>query len=130
MELPAALRDTLDSKAFAHVATLDPDGTPQVSVMWIMREGDHIVLNTAQGRRKWRNLERDRRVGISISPLDAAYENWSIQGRVVDMRTTDGVEVIDELARKYTNSDRYQGMKPGMIRVTLIVEVERVAHWG
>ena len=130
MELPAALRDTLDSKAFAHVATLDPDGTPQVSVMWIMREGDDIVLNTARGRRKWRNLDHDPRVAISISPVGAPYENWSIQGRVAEMRTSDGVEVIDELARKYTNSDRYQGMKPGMVRVTIIVAVDRVGYWG
>jgi PPOX class probable F420-dependent enzyme len=129
MELSEELKDVLDSKAFAHVATIDPDGTPQVSVMWMLRDGDRILLNTAEGRRKWRNLSRDPRLGISISPLDRPYVNFSIQGRVVDARTSDGRAVIDAMSSKYRGVDEYQGMSPGMVRVTFEIEVTRVARY-
>lgn len=126
--LPDTLKTVLDSRAFAHLTTLDPDGTPQTTAMWIMRDGDRIVFNTAEGRRKWRNLQRDPRISISISKQDDPYQNWSIQGRVVEMRTADGVDVIDALARKYLDGvDRYPWLTPGQVRVTIVVEPTRVA---
>jgi len=128
LSLPDRLKEIIDSRAFAHLTTLDPDGAPQSSAMWIMRDGDRIVFNTAEGRRKWRNLKSDARVSISISKLDDPYENWSIQGRVVDLRTSDGVEIIDALARKYLDGvDKYPWLSPGQVRVTVIVEPTRVA---
>ncbi len=126
--LPDRLKAILDSRAFAHLTTVDPDGSPASSAMWIMREGDRIIFNTAEGRRKWRNLKRDPRVSISISKADDPYENWSIQGRVAEMRTSDGVDVIDALARKYLDGvDKYPWLRPGMVRVTIVVEPTRVA---
>lgn len=125
--LPQDLKDVIDSKAFAHLTTLDPDGAPQSSAMWIMRDGDLIVFNTAAGRRKHRNMANDPRVSVSISREDDQYANWSIQGRVIEMRESDGVEVIDALARKYTDAEKYEWLKPGMVRVTVIVEPTRVA---
>ena len=125
--LPDDLRAVIDAKSYAHLTTVDPDGAPQASAMWIMRDGDQIVFNTAEGRRKWRNLHRDPRVAVSISPFDKPYENWSIQGRVVEMRTSDGVAVIDELARKYLERDKYPWLEPGMVRVTVVVDVDRIA---
>lgn len=129
LELTDALRATIDSKAIAHLTTLDPDGFPQASAVWIGRDGDTIVLNTAEGRRKWRNMKSDNRVAISISPEDEAYENFSIQGRVIEMRTSDGVEVIDALAKKYIDKDTYPWLKPGMVRVTVLVEPVRIASY-
>lgn len=126
--LPDPLKTVLDSRAFAHLTTLDPDGTPQSSAMWIMRDGDNIVFNTAEGRRKWRNLQRDPRISISISKQDEPYQNWSIQGNVIDMRTSDGVEVIDALARKYLDGvDKYPWLSPGQVRVTIVVAPTRIA---
>jgi PPOX class probable F420-dependent enzyme len=126
--LPDRLKSVLDSRAFAHLTTLDPDGSPQSSAMWIMRDGDRIVFNTAEGRRKWRNLQADSRVSISISQIDDPYQNWSIQGKVLEMRTSDGVDVIDALARKYVDGvDKYPWLTPGMVRVTIVVEPTRVA---
>jgi PPOX class probable F420-dependent enzyme len=125
--LPDDLKTIIDSKAFAHLTTLDPDGTPQSSAMWITRDGDHILFNTARGRRKDRNMTADSRVSVSISPVDDPYVNWSIQGTVVEMRESDGVDVIDALARKYTDSDHYEWLTPGMVRVTVVVEPTRVA---
>jgi hypothetical protein len=126
--IPDDLKTVLDSRAFAHLTTLDPDGAPQSSAMWIMRDGDRILFNTAEGRRKWRNLQRDSRISISIRKQDDPYNNWSIQGRVTEMRTSDGVEVIDALARKYLDGvDKYPWLTPGMVRVTIVVEPVRVA---
>ncbi len=128
--LPDELKSAIDGKNFAHLTTLDPDGTPQASAMWIMRDGDQIAFNTAEGRRKWRNMNNDPRVAISISPADKSYENWSIQGRVVEMRTSDGVAVIDQLANKYLGREKYPWLTPDMVRVTVIVDVDRVAGNG
>jgi hypothetical protein len=128
--LPEDLKAVIDARNFAHLVTLDPDGTPQASAMWITREGDQIVFNTAQGRRKWRNMNRDPRVAISISPADKPYENWSIQGQVAEMRTSDGVAVIDRMAQKYIGREKYPWLTPDMVRVTVIVDVERIAGSG
>ena len=130
ISLPEDLKAVIDARNFAHLVTLDPDGTPQASAMWITREGDQIVFNTAQGRRKWRNMNRDPRVAISISPADKPYENWSIQGQVAEMRTSDGVAVIDRLAQKYIGREKYPWLTPDMVRVTVIVDVERIAGSG
>lgn len=129
MALTDRVAAIIDEPNFAHVATLDPDGHPQNTVMWIMRDGDRIILNTAEGRRKWHNLRRDPRVGISISPTDAPYTNVSIRGRVIEMRTEDGDEVIDALAAKYLGVDTYPYRRRGETRVTIVVAVERVASY-
>ena len=129
-ELPDDLKTAIDGPTFAHLSTLDPDGSPQSTAMWITREDDQIVFNTAQGRRKWRNLNHDPRVAISISSPDEPYRNWSIQGRVSEMRTSDGVAVIDALAQKYLGEPTYPWLTPGMVRVTVVVEPTRVAAKG
>jgi PPOX class probable F420-dependent enzyme len=126
--LPDRLKEILESRAFAHLTTIDPDGSPQSTAMWIMHDGDRILFNTAERRRKWRNLGRDPRLSVSISHLDDPYENWSIQGRVVEMRTSDGNDVIDALARKYLDGvDKYPWHDPKNVRVTVVVEPTRVA---
>ena len=123
--IPEDLRAVLDAPNIAHLTTLDRDGAPQATAMWVAREGDRIVFNTAEGRRKWRNLLHDPRVAISISPAGEPYRNWSIQGRVFEMRTSDGVDVIDALAQKYLGEPTYPWLTEGM--VTVIVEPTRVA---
>jgi PPOX class probable F420-dependent enzyme len=127
VKIPKSLRAVLDGQAFAHLTTLDEDGSPQASAMWIMRDGDNIVFNTAKGRRKYFNMMRDPRVAVSINSEEDDYTNFSIQGRVVEMRESDGVEVIDALARKYLDVEKYQWLRPGMVRVTVIVEPTRIA---
>ena len=127
IELTDRLKAVIDGENYAHLTTLDPDGSPQASAMWIMRDGDQIVFNTAEGRRKWRNMRQDPRVAVSLSPVGEPYRNWSIQGRVAEMRTSDGVEVIDQLAQKYLGKDKYPWLTPEMVRVTVIVDVDRIA---
>ena len=120
--LPDAVKEIIDTPVFAHVATVGPDGHPQNTVMWIDRDGDHLLLNTAAGRVKWRNLRRDPRVAVSLTPVDTPYRNISIKGRMVEMRTEDGDAVIDRLAHKYLGVDEYPYRQPGEVRVTIVVE--------
>ena len=125
--LPDHIKDLIDEPVFAHVATVGSDGHPQNTVMWIDRDGDLLVLNTAAGRAKWHNLNNDPRVGISVSPVGEPYFNYSLKGRVVEMRTTDGDEVIDRLAHKDLGVEEYPYRRPDEVRVTILVEVLSVA---
>ena len=128
--IPDELAAVLDAAAFPHLATVDPDGTPHVSAMWVERDGDLIVFNTLRGRRKERNLRRDPRVGISVSDPEDPYRNWTIQGRVVELRTPDGDEVIDRLAAKYLGVPEFPWRRPGDVRVTIVVAPTRIATNG
>ncbi len=128
MELPDGLKALLDGKNFATLATVMPDGSPQATTMWVDRDGDLIRFNTAEGRTKPRNLDRDPRVAVSIYNADDPYEAYAIQGRVIE-KQHDGADAhIDALANKYLGSD-YPWGTPGMVRVIYVIEVETiVAH--
>lgn len=127
MELPDRLKELLDGPNFATLATLMPDGSPQATTMWVDREGDHILFNTAAGRVKPRNMDRDPRVAVSIFNADHPYEAFAIQGRVVDKRLDGADDHIDRLAHKYLGQEIYPWRAPGMVRITYVVEVDAVA---
>ncbi|MFI1970243.1 PPOX class F420-dependent enzyme [Streptomyces cinnamoneus] len=93
-----------DNPVFATVATLQPDGSPQLSVTWIKREGDTLLVSTTVGRRKEKNLRRDPRVTVMINPPNAPYSYAEIRG-TADITSEGGDELIDELSRKYTGKD-------------------------
>ncbi len=127
MELPKKLKTLLDRANFATLATVMPDGSPQASTMWVDREGDHIRFNTAEGRVKPRNMDRDPRVAVSIFNADDPYEAFSVQGRVVEKRLAAADAHIDALAKKYLGVDEYPYRVPEQVRVTYVIEVERVS---
>ena len=116
------LKGALDGANFAHLATLNGDGAPHVSAMWVERDGDLIRFNTAQGRRKWHNVRRDPRVSISIFPSEQPYQNFTILGRVVEITTDGADEMIDRLAGVYLGAEKYPYRTPDEVRVTLVVE--------
>jgi PPOX class probable F420-dependent enzyme len=124
--LPQELKAIIDDANFAHLATVDEAGHPHVTAMWIMRDGESILFNSLKGRAKLRHMERDPRVAISISPGDDPYLNFAIRGRVTELRTSDGREVIDRLAQKYMGEPKAPFVKPGDIRVTIVVEPTRI----
>ncbi|MCL1599921.1 MAG: PPOX class F420-dependent oxidoreductase [Actinomycetia bacterium] len=129
MELPDDIRSALDEKVFVHVATLNPDGSPQVSVVWMTRRRDTVLFSTAQGRVKPRNIANDPRVALSFSPPDDTSKNIVMQGRVTKI-ATDGTWLIDELANKYLGHDSYQFAKPGEVRVNYEIEIDSISTWG
>lgn len=107
--MSAALSDDLkklidDSPVFATVATVQPDGSPQLSVTWIARDGDDLLFSTTVDRRKEQNLRRDPRVTVMINPHDAPYSYAEVRGTAT-LTTAGGQQLIDQLSRKYTGKD-------------------------
>lgn len=123
--IPDDVRAMLSEPIFFHLATVSPDGSPQVSVVWADVDGDLIRFSTAEGRAKPRNLRHDPRVAISFTALDNPYRNIVIYGRAVEIERR-GMDLIDHMARKYTDADNYEWSQPGEVRVDVAIEVERV----
>ena len=119
-------RDILEKKAFAHLATLRPDGSPHVTPVWVDFDGTHVRFNTARGRAKTRYLERERRVAMSLQDPDNPYRYVEIDGRVVEMTEKGADAHIDALAKKYIGQDRYPWRRPGEVRIMVKVLPERV----
>jgi PPOX class probable F420-dependent enzyme len=115
--IPPAFRDLLEKKTFAHLATVMPDGSPQVTPVWFDTEGAQIQINSAKGRVKDRNMRRNSAVALSIIDPDNPYRYLAIRGKVVDI-TEDGADAhIDALAHKYLGVDKYPFRAPGEVRV-------------
>ena len=112
---------------YAHVATLMADGSPQVTPVWVDIEGDRILVNTAEGRSKPRNVRRDPRVAISIVNQDNPYSSAFVRGRVVEMRLEGADAHIDKLAMKYMGQESYPYRQAGEQRVIMVIEPEHVS---
>jgi len=124
-EIPAAARELLDKPVVAFLATIDPDGLPQVTPVWVNVEDGRIAVNTAEGRVKHRNMQRDPRVTLALHAPEDVYDWVSIQGRVT-MTTEGGDAHIDRLAKKYLGKDRYPWHKESETRVRVFIEPVRV----
>lgn len=104
-------------KAFVYLATLMADGAPQVTPVWFSTDGPHILINTAEGRVKDRNMRARPRVALCIADPDDPYRYLQIQGKVVE-RTNQGADAhIDALSFKYHGIPKYQDRKPGEKRI-------------
>ncbi|MEV1007925.1 PPOX class F420-dependent oxidoreductase [Streptomyces sp. NPDC049881] len=101
LALPEPLRTALDQPTVVTIATIQPDGSPQVSPVWIARAGDDLLVSTTVGRRKERNLRRDPRATVTVLPPEDPYAYAEIRGTVT-LATEGAEELIDTLSRKYT----------------------------
>jgi PPOX class probable F420-dependent enzyme len=128
--IPQSYRDLFDKKSFAHIATIGSDGTPQVTPVWIDYDGTHIRFNTARGRVKTRNLERNPVVALAVQDPENPYRYLQVKGRVTEMTEKGADEHIDALAKKYLGQDRYPYRKPGEVRVTVKVAPEKIQSMG
>ena len=117
----------LQKPAFAHLATLMEDGSPQVSPVWIDVDGDTILVNSAQGRFKDKNMRHDARVAISATDPENPYSAVMIRGRVVKITTEGGDAHIDRMAKKYLGKDVYPFRQPGEVRVVYRIEAEKIS---
>ena len=115
----------LRSTAIGHLATLMPDGSPQVSPVWVDAQDGLIVVNTAEGRLKLRNLRRDPRAALSIEELDGAREALMVRGRVVEITEDGAMEHMDHLARRYDG----KAWTPveGQRRIVVRIQPDRVS---
>ena len=128
--IPDKYLDLFDKKAFGNLGTAMPDGSPQVTPVWVDYDGTHIRFNSALGRVKDKNVRRDPRVSIALLDPENPYRYLEIRGRVVEITQTGADAHIDALAKKYLGKDRYPFRKSGEVRVTYKVEPEKVSSMG
>jgi PPOX class probable F420-dependent enzyme len=126
--LSESAKGWLDAAEFATIATLLPDGQPQLSVVWAARDGDDILISTLEGRQKHRNLTRDPRATVLIYPKDSPYSYLEVRGTVT-MTRDGGPELIDALAHKYTGKP-YGNDGPDDVRVVLRLTASKVVNRG
>ena len=127
-KIPDDATHLLEGQHFAHVATLMEDGSPQVTPVWIGREGDIVTFNTAKGRLKEKNLKRDPRVAISIVDAENPYIPLVIQGKVVEMTEEGADDDIDALAKRYLDEDSYPFRQPGEERIIVKIEPDKATY--
>jgi PPOX class probable F420-dependent enzyme len=129
-QVPKSHADILNKPAFAHLSTLMSDGSPQSSAVWVDTDGGSIVINSAEGRLKDRNIRRDPRVAVSVTDPENPYRSLMIRGRVAKI-TNDGADRhIDRMAKKYMGVDEYPFRQPGEVRVMYYIEPDRISAMG
>lgn len=125
--IPNSHRDLLEKRAFAHFATLMPDGSPQVTPVWVDFDGEYVLVNTARGRQKSRNVARDAKVALDMLDPDNPYRWLAIRGTVVDV-TEEGADAhIDKMAHKYLGQEKYPFRRPGEQRMIVRIAPDKVA---
>jgi PPOX class probable F420-dependent enzyme len=128
--IPEKFRDLFTRQAFAHLATLMADGTPQVTPVWFDFDGTYIRINTAKGRVKDKNMRRNPKVALAIMDPHNPYRYLSVRGEIQEI-TEDGADAhIDALAKKYLGKDKYPFRQPGEVRVLYKIRPERISSYG
>jgi PPOX class probable F420-dependent enzyme len=130
VKVPESHADILKKKSFAHFATLMPDGTPQVSPVWVDQQGDYVLINSALGRVKDKNVHHNPAVAISVCDPDNPYRMLSMRGNIVAITQDGADEHIDKMAKKYMGQDKYPFRKPGEVRVIYKIELKTVNASG
>jgi len=126
MPLQPEVKSLLSRPNFAHLATLMPDGSPNVTPVWVELEDDRILVGTSEGSLKARNLRRDPRLGLSIVDFDDPYEEAQIRGRVVEFRDDSSFDGKDKTSHKYIGAPFPMRDMPGS--VTLVIEVAKAKY--
>lgn len=128
--IPDKYRDLFTKRAFASLATVMPDGGPQVTPVWVDLEGDLVLVNTARGRQKDKNMRRDPRVAMAIIDPENPYRYLEIRGRVAEITEEGADPHIDKMAKKYLGADKYPYRQPSETRVIFKIQPERVNTMG
>jgi PPOX class probable F420-dependent enzyme len=124
-----SIKSLFENKNFAFVATSMKDGSPHVTPTWVDIEDSVILINTAIGRVKQKNVARDPRVSLSVADNNNPYHMVTVNGEIVEQITGEEAEKhIDKLAKKYLNKDKYPGRSPGEKRILLKVKPKKVVH--
>lgn len=129
--IPGSHQDLLrdEARAFAFLATTMPDGSPQLTPVWFDTSGDHLRVNTAEGRTKWRNMKARPRIALTILDPKNDYRYVQVRGKVVGWTTEGAREHIDRLARKYHDAESYGGPRDEQ-RVIFTIQPEAVDAHG
>jgi PPOX class probable F420-dependent enzyme len=123
------IRKLFEDKNFVFLSSLMKDGSPHVTPTWTDIENGNILINTAIGRIKQKNISRDPRVALAISDQNNPYNMVTIRGKVIEQISGDAAEEhIDKLAKKYIGKDKYPGRSPGEKRVLFKIIPEKIFH--
>ncbi|MBI4491350.1 MAG: PPOX class F420-dependent oxidoreductase [Chloroflexi bacterium] len=124
--LPQKVQDFLRQPNFGFLASVLPDGSPHVTAVWVDTDGQHVLVNTSEGRQKELNLRREPRVAISVVDPKNPYDQVIIRGRVAEITIEGADEHIDRMAEKYIGQERYPWRQPGEQRVLVKIVPEHV----
>ena len=119
----------LGEKVYAHLATLMKGGAPQVTPVWVDTDGVNVLINSAMGRVKVNNMERDARVALSVMGADNAYRCLYVRGRVKEIARDKDNKHINSLSSRYTSNERYRG-REDETRVRIVIEPLQVTERG
>jgi PPOX class probable F420-dependent enzyme len=122
--------DLLESTALAHVATLGPHGEPQSNPVWFDWDGEHIKFSQTKTRQKYRNLQREPRIALSIVDPENPYRYLEIRGEVTRVEEDPNIDFINSIAKKYLGLDRYPYHQPDDERVVVFVRPEHTIQMG
>jgi PPOX class probable F420-dependent enzyme len=127
MPLPDGLLDLLRKPSPCFVATLMPDGSPQLTQTWVTTDGEHVVLNIVGGMQKAKNLARDARIALNVVDPDDVFRYYAVRGRVIATTTEGGRQSIDEISHKYLGIPypNFSG-NPNETRVLITIEADKV----
>jgi PPOX class probable F420-dependent enzyme len=128
--IPDNYLDLFKKPAFANLATVMPDGTPQVTPVWVDYDGKNIIVNTAEGRQKDRNLRRNPEVALAIMDPENPYRYLQIRGKVVEVTNSGADTHIDKMAKKYLGKDKYPFAQPGEKRVLFKIAPQKTQTMG
>jgi PPOX class probable F420-dependent enzyme len=128
--LPDKVKTLLQKPVFVHFATVMPEGGPQVSPVWVDLDGDTILINSAEGRLKDKNVRSDERVALSVTDPVNPYHSVMIRGRVKEITKDGAEEHIDKMAKKYMGKDVYPNHSAAEPRVIYKIEAEKISIMG
>jgi PPOX class probable F420-dependent enzyme len=128
--IPEKYRDLFTKRAFASLATLMPDGSPQVTPVWVDLDGSQVIVNSAKGRQKDKNIRRDTRVALAVIDPENPYRYLEIRGPVVEITEQGADAHIDKMAKKYLGADKYPYRQPTEERVMYKIQPEHVNVMG
>lgn len=129
IKLPQSVKTLLQDKAYGHVVTLGSGGKPQLTMVWMDVDGDEVLFNTAEGRKKSLNLRRDPRILVSVQDRHDPQAHAVLHGtaRVTEAGAD---EHIDKLAKRFLNADKYPFRQPGEKRLIVRISVDRIGGFG
>lgn len=128
--IPEKYLDLFEKKTFANLVTLMPDGSPQVTPVWVDFDGTYVIINSARGRQKDKNMKHNPAVALALSDPGNPYRYLEVRGRVAEILEAGAEEHIDKMAEKYLGVDKYPNRSPGEVRVLYKIEPRHVTCMG
>ena len=128
--IPEKYTDLFEKKAFASLATVNSDGTPQVTPVWVDFDGTNVIVNSARGRRKDKNMTQNSAVSLAIMDPDNPYRYLEVRGRVAEITEAGADQHIDKMAKKYMGVDKYPYRQAGEVRVMYKIEPTHTSQMG